>query len=88
MVSFDQLKFMGTVGLKLMECSRILHIGFPFLDIWEDMSRAGHKVGSGQEFKKEKKPTQELEKRSLNSLGNRFKNLKCLFKNIYENMYM
>ena len=52
------------------------------------MSRAGHKVGFGQEFKKEKKPTQELEKRSLNSFGNRFKNLKCLFKNIYENMYM
>ena len=52
------------------------------------MSRAGHKVGSGHEFKKEKKPTQELEKRSLNSFGNRFKNLKCLFKNIYENMYM
>ena len=59
MVSFDQLKFMGTVGLKLMECSRILHIGFPILDVWEDMSRAGHKAGSGQELKKEKKPTQE-----------------------------
>ena len=44
-VSFDQLKFMGTVGLKLMECSWILNIGFPILDVWEDMSRAGHKVG-------------------------------------------
>ena len=69
-VSFDQLKFMGTVGLKLMECSWILNIGFPILDVWEDMSRAGHKVGYDMWW----------ETRSWSSTDSPFTNLGLIYK--------